>query len=433
MILFSSIITPRLQYIAGFVGKELTGQDIQITSDANAYNAYQGIRINYSNERIGADECWLKPHTLLFETDIREQPITCFEINGRKAFFKTEGDFHFDIFAASFYLLSRYEEYLPHQKDAYGRYDYQNSLAYRESFLNQPLVNYWIKDFRTIIEAKFPSFSLYPSSFTFIPTYDIDMAWSYNHKGWWRNFGGFINSMIKADGYRVKERFRVLSGKQKDPFDAYSWMNGLHERYELKPYYFFLVAEAKGKYDKNIRPSVQAMQELIYDHAIRYPIGVHPSWQSGDDATLIKEEKDRLSKITGSEILSSRQHYIRFILPDTFRLIIESGIRFDFSMGYGSINGFRASVASAFYWYDLPNEKQTELLLFPFCFMDANSFYEQQVTAEKALTEMLHYYRVVKEVNGLFTMIWHNTFLGTDKSFIGWKDIYEQFIKEVSA
>ena len=183
MILFSSIITPRLQYIAGFVGKELTGQNIQLTADADAYNAYHGVRINYSNERICSDECWLKPHTLLFEEHIREESITCFEINGRKAFFRTEGDFPFDIFAASFYLLSRYEEYLPHQKDAYGRYDHQNSLAYREGFLDQPLVNYWINDFRKIIEVKFPSFSRYHSSFTFLPTYDIDMAWSYKHKG----------------------------------------------------------------------------------------------------------------------------------------------------------------------------------------------------------------------------------------------------------
>jgi hypothetical protein len=259
------------------------------------------------------------------------------------------------------------------------------------------------------------------------------MAWSYKHKGWWRNLGGYVTSLIKADRNGIKERFKVLSGKQKDPFDAYSWMNGLHVKYKLKPYYFFLVAEKKGKYDKNIRPSLQAMQELIYDHAIRYPVGIHPSWKSGDNTSLIKKEIERLSKITGSQILSSRQHYIRFTLPATFHLLIESGIRFDFSMGYGSINGFRASVASAFYWYDLKNEKQTDLMLFPFCFMDANSFYEQKFTAEQALDEMRYYYKSVKEINGMFIIIWHNTFLGTDSSFIGWKSSYEQFIKEISA
>ena len=91
------------------------------------------------------DEIWIKPHTLLFEKNIAEQKIDCFEINSNKSFFKTEGDFPFDIFAASFYLLSRYEEYLPHQKDIYGRYAYENSLACKEGFLNQPLLIFGLK------------------------------------------------------------------------------------------------------------------------------------------------------------------------------------------------------------------------------------------------------------------------------------------------
>ncbi|HKZ65934.1 MAG TPA: hypothetical protein VJ111_06255, partial [Chitinophagaceae bacterium] len=135
--------------------------------------------------------------------------------------------------------------------------------------------------------------------------------------------------------------------------------------------------------------------------------------------------------ITNNRILSSRQHYIRFVLPETFRRLTENGIEFDFSMGYGSTNGFRASVSSPFYWYDLEKEKQTELILFPFCYMEANSFYEQKYTAQQALDEMRYYYDIVKSVNGTFIMIWHNQFLGTDKLYDGWKEVYEKFIKEV--
>ena len=137
-----------------------------------------------------------------------------------------------------------------------------------------------------------------------------------------------------------------------------------------------------------------------------------------------------MEEYTGNKVVSSRQHYIRFTLPETFRRLIDQGIQFDFSMGYGSINGFRASVASPFYWYDLEKEKQTALMLFPFCFMEANSFYEQKYSAQQALEEMRHYYKVVKSVNGTFIMIWHNHFLGTDKLYAGWREVYEQFIKE---
>ncbi len=179
-------------------------------------------------------------------------------------------------------------------------------------------------------------------------------------------------------------------------------MDELHQQYDLRPCYFFLVAEQTGKYDKNILPEKSALQSLIKKHKEKYSIGIHPSWQSGDDTSLLKKEIQILQTIADKEITISRQHYIRFTLPDTFRLLIDAGIKEDYSMGYGSINGFRASVASSFYWYDLEKEEQTNLLLHPFCYMEANSFYEQKMSSTEALEEMLHYLNEVKKVNGTY-------------------------------
>jgi len=438
VLIYSPTITSRLQYISDFSGKEIIGKLFDLTNDLNYYQQEKGAKINYSAERIEPNEFWLKPHSLLFEDRITEQFIQCFEVNNHKAFFKTDGDFAFDIFATCFYLLSRYEEYLPHQKDMYGRYAHENSLAYKEGFLDKPLVNIWLQHFKEALKQKFPSLTIHHalsgvegSPFTFLPTYDIDIAWSYKHKGLWRTLGGFMKSMIKGEWRQCQERIRVVRGKQKDPFDTYGWMNQLHEKYQLKPYYFFLLALKTSRYDKNISPGQKALQNLIKDHLIRYPVGIHPSWRSGDEHSLLKKETETLQAITGNKILSSRQHYIRFTLPETFRRLIDQGIQFDFSMGYGSINGFRASVASPFYWYDLEKEKQTSLMLFPFCYMEANSFYEQHFTAQQALEEMRHYYKTVKAVNGTFITIWHNHFFGFDKLFSGWKEVYEQFIREI--
>jgi hypothetical protein len=439
MLFYATSISPRLQYIISFIGKELQAEPIQITSSTDEFANYDGARINYTDSRINDREMWVKPHSLLFEKDIKEQRVECFEVIGNKAFFKTEGDFPFDILAASFYLLSRYEEYLPHTKDMYGRYAYENSLAYKEKFLHLPLVNIWLKGFIEVLKQKFSEFKFQNprlpipgSQLIFLPTYDIDIAWSYKHKGWRRNMGGLFRSLFKGEWSLINERIKVLRGKQKDPFDSFGWLNKLHEQYKLKPYYFFLIPEKRGRYDKNIPPSCKAMQHLIQDHVIRYPVGVHPSWKSGDSGLLLKEEIETLSKFNGTRIVSSRQHYIRFNLPDGYRRLTDNGIKFDFSMGYGSINGFRASIASPFYWYDLEKEIQTDLMLFPFCYMEANSFYEQKFSAGQALEEMRHYYSVVKSVNGYFIMIWHNSFLGTDKLYAGWREVYEQFIKEVS-
>ncbi|MGZ8557186.1 MAG: polysaccharide deacetylase family protein [Chitinophagaceae bacterium] len=433
MLIYTKFNNDRLQYIADFSGNQIIGRPFELTTDINYFQDFQTAKINYSTERIAANEFWLKPHTLLFENTISQQSIECFNVDGFKAFFKTEGDFPFDIFAASFYLLSRYEEYLPHQKDMYGRYAHENSLAFKEGFLNAPLINTWLKKFKELLNSQFPNSPLttHCSPFTFMPTYDIDIAWSYKNKGWWRTVGGLMQSFIKGNWQQLKERINVLQGKQPDPFDSYARLDQLQEQYKLKPHYFFLLAKKKDKYDKNISSRQKALQKLIADHVSKYPVGIHPSWQSGDEPPLLKREVDSLEAITGKKILTSRQHYIRFTLPETYRRLIENGIQSDYSMGYGSINGFRASVASPFFWYDLKKEMQTELMLYPFCYMEANSFYEQKISPQQALDEMRHYYQVIKQVNGTFIMIWHNHFLGTDKMYKGWKEVYELFLKEL--
>jgi hypothetical protein len=430
LLLYSHTITPRLRYIVDFVSKELFEEPIRITTDAKYYRTYTEPRINYSDEAFSEEEFFLRNTALLFETGIRPQPINCFDINFHSAFFETSGDFSFDIFAASFYLISRYEEYLPHEKDRYGRYAHTNSLAYREQFLSMPLVNIWLDDFKKALLHKFPSLSFKQAQFKCVLSYDIDMAYSYLHKGWVRTLGGFVRSFIDADWHAIAERWQVLRGKKKDPYDCFEWLDAWHLYCRVKPYFFFLVAKKTGWYDKNTSCDKKEFRDLIAYYANTYKVGWHPSWQSGDDHSVFKEEMEWLEVVAEKRILHSRQHYIRFTLPETFRQLADAGIKIDFSMGYGSINGFRASVCSSFYWYDLQKEMNTSLLLYPFCFMDANSVYEQKHTPQQAYNELIQYYECVKRYKGIFVPIWHNNILGTDARFTGWRQLFELFMKE---
>jgi hypothetical protein len=159
-------------------------------------------------------------------------------------------------------------------------------------------------------------------------------------------------------------------------------------------------------------------------------VGLHPSWQTGDDEELFESELEWMEDVTGRAIIHSRQHYIRFTLPDTFRTLTNLGIQKEFSMGYGTINGFRASVCSSFYWYDLEKDDPTTLMLYPFCFMDANAYYEQKFTPQQAYTELMQYYSTVKKLNGMLVTVWHNSILGTDSAFAGWREMFELFMKE---
>ena len=100
-------------------------------------------------------------------------------------------------------------------------------------------------------------------------------------------------------------------------------------------------------------------------------------------------------------------------------------------MGYGTVNGFRASTSHAYLWYDLEREESTSLRIHPFAYMEANSFYELRHSPEEALAEAKQLADEVKKVGGTFTTIFHNHMLGTDPMFNGWKEMYENFVAEV--
>ena len=430
-LIFSHSISPRLQYVVDFLSLYY-GHSFKLVYDPEKYSSSdEPCKINYGYQRLSENEIFIHSHALLFESTIRVVKIECFQKNNFKAFFKTEGEVGFDLFASIFYLLSRYEEYLPHRQDVYGRYAHQNAVAFKENFLHIPLINVWLEDFRNLLAERNTAFMIPHSKFSFLPTYDIDMAWSFRNKGFKRNFGGVLLLLLKAQFGKAAYRIKVWRQKTEDPYDAYNWLNELHRQYDLRPIYFFLAARTTGKYDKNIAVSHPEFRQLVESISSQFSIGLHPSWASGDIPSLLTWEKSTLEHISGQPITASRQHYIRLDVPSTYRKLIALGITHDHSMGYGSINGFRASVATPFYWYDLKNEEATKLLLHPFCFMDANAYYEQGLSADAALLELIQFYEAIRTVNGTMITIWHNSFLGTAKEFSGWRQAYARFVSIV--
>lgn len=427
MIIYSTHKTSRLQYISNILFEGAA----QITNDVLKFKNHQGIKINYSTELFVGNIFNIFPHSILFESIIKKQDDECFEYNGLKAFFKTNGDFPFDLFAASFYLITRYEEYLPHSKDEYGRYDHHNSLAYKEGFLKQPLINLWLKEFEKQITQKYSGFYFSKTNFKFIASYDIDIAYKYLGKGFLRNVLLLVKSLVQGNVNQLKEQARTLSGKIHDPFDVYYWLEELHNSKKISAIYFFLIPDRVKGYDKNIHPGKIRLQKLIKEISTSNEIGIHPSWQSNEDENLLKEEKNVLSSISQFQITKSRQHYIRLIFPQTYQSLIRSQLTDDYSMGYGSINGFRASYAKPFTWYDLSVEQETALTVHPFCYMDANAIFEEKITSIEALEEMNSYYNIIQSVNGECIFILHNHFLSNESEWSEWKNNYKNFLMNI--
>jgi hypothetical protein len=318
---------------------------------------------------------------------------------------------------------------LPHEKDMYGRYAHTNSVAFQNNFLHLPMVNLWLLEFEKICQQKVVDFKLMQSSFCFIPTYDIDIAFRYRYHALFRNIGGFFKDFITANVESITERALVYSGKTKDPFDVYDWLQEIHSTYQLKPVYFFLMAKKLKGYDRNIATTSFGFKKLIQKIVAKNKVGIHPSWQSDDDEKLLTEEIQTLQKVCKQSIIDSRQHYIRMDLPNTYRLLVQNKIANDYSMGYGSINGFRASYTLPFQWFDLEKNEITSLMVYPFCYMDANAFFEEKLSAEEAATSLQAYHDVVKKVNGTLITIYHNHFLTEQLQWLQWRNVYTEFLK----
>lgn len=425
MLVYTSHITPRINYIVQLL-HERWQIEAAVTDDKELFQQSNDVKLVYAGERIDATSFFIQSTGLLQQQDIRKQRINCFEWEGVKAFFKTDDDLGFDLFSAVFYLITRYEEYLEYEPDEYGRYAHWNALAWKEEFFQQPLIDSWLLKFEEKLKQRFSPLTTHHSPFSFLPTYDIDIAWSYKHKGLLKTIGALLKHPST-----IGKRFEVLRGKEKDPYDSYAWLQQLHEQYQLKPIYFFLLAKRNSEYDKNISPKKKPLQQLIRSTAAAATVALHPSTQSTVNPLLLKEEKETLQHITQTAITSTRNHYIQFHLPHSYRTLIAHGFTDEYSMGYGTVNGFRASTSNSFLWYDLEKEETTALRVHPFAYMEANSFYELHQSPEEALTELKQLCTAVQKVNGTFITIFHNHMLGTEPMFKGWREMYEKFVAEV--
>jgi hypothetical protein len=423
MLVYTPTITSRIEYIFQYIG-EITGLSIELTESVIRYSNTSSPKINYSSEKIEAHEYQIIPCGLLMEKGIHTVEIELNHSGPFPFFFESPGTFPFDLPAAIFYLISRYEEYLPFQPDIYGRYPQEDSLATKGKFLHRPLVDEWINDWTNQLKIFFPALSIQLPSFRFIPTYDIDIAWSYLHKGWIRNVGGALKNIST-----LPERIRVLREIEKDPFDCYEMLQQVHTKNAESPIYFFLVANKRSSLDKNINPNNKAFRQLIKKISSFAIVGIHPSVYSNTEKSALSAEKKVLEDICNKPIVQSRQHYLQYMLPHTYRALIKEGIAYDYSMGYGTINGFRASTSRSFLWYDLENESKTSLRIHPLAWMDANTYYENKFTAEEGFNELLKLYNIVKKIGGDFISVSHNHLLGNKSEWKNWPSLYEEFIK----
>lgn len=429
ILVYSSLLTKRLRYITQHILSDMLALKVHFTSNRDAFIAHDGAKINYSSCQF-ADELFFYPATLLFEKGIKAQQIKVTWYRDMPIFYRHQNnsDLPFDIFAASFFLISRYEEYLPHTRDAHDRYPAEESLAHRDNFLHLPVIDHWVIWLSNVLLRRYPNLPILRKRYKFIATYDIDIAYAYRHKGILRNLGGSLQSLRHSDAKaQLSERIRVLAGIDPDPYDTYQWQFDLQQQYQFRANYFFLVGEY-GIFDKNISANGLAYQRLIQSIADFYEVGIHPSYRAASSPNILADEIRCLADITKKEVKKSRQHYIKLNLPQTYQTLLDLGIDKDYTMGYPSQAGFRAGTASSFWFYDLSLETPTELRIFPFAVMDVTLQHYLNLSPEEATRTIEQLIAQTKAVKGVFCPIWHNHTLCNLHEWRGWREVYEQMI-----
>lgn len=433
MLVYSEKITSRFQYVSRLILDELLGINFQIVSSRDSFEKGTGPKLNYSSSNI-PDSVWIKPAGLLFETSIREQDIYAPAWKDKRVLFITgsEPDMPYDPFSAAFYMVTRYEEYLPHEVDEHGRYDPRDSFAYQNDFLDYPVVNCWALELGKLLKTKYPRLKLKKRSFRAILTIDIDQPFALAHKGILRTLSSVIQAPSRLGIYSGKERLKMVLGKLRDPYDTYEMLHRIHQQHNVESVYFFQVGKP-GKFDKNIKPSRRAYRKLITSFAKRTRVGIHPSYQSNENFDVLEKEYDILFDIIGKPVQRSRQHFLRLKFPDTYRNLIKLGITEDYTMGFASEPGFRAGIADPFYFYDLEKEEQTGLKIFPFQLMDGTLNQYKELEPEEALVKIEFFIKRVRSVNGIFMSLWHNSSLSEKGEWEGWSRVYLDMIKSLDS
>jgi hypothetical protein len=430
ILIYSEKSSPRLKYILNIIFKDVYGIDYTLTQSKEEFENSELPKLNYSIQRFHSG-LKISPAPILFEYGVKDHLI---EVNSHpqyfKLFFKNSGnEIPFDILAASFWLLGRYEEYLPFKPDELNRFDIKNSLAFQYDFIQIPLVNLWLEEFRKLLQAKF-SFRFKQHQFKYISTIDVDNAYKYKYKGLMRSLGGYLKSIIKYNPAEIRERNDVLFGDSTDPFDSYEFLLKNKEENKINILFFFLLGDY-GVNDKNHPANNKNFQALMKHLADYAKIGIHPSYRSNNNLNQLKIEINRLTNITHKEIVNSRQHFGVLKFPETYQSLLQAGISHDYSMGYGNYNGFRAGFCMPYNWYDLDAELETGLIVHPFCVIETTLKYNNSASPETAIKFAKPYIDEVKKYNGELVSIFHNDTLGTVPAWMGWKKVYQDFVNEV--
>ncbi len=431
LIIYSEKITSRFRYTCKLLFSSLLGLEIRLLNDKEEYLSTTLPKVNYSKNPLQSG-IFIQSANLLFETDIFEQEFQQQETEeGIPIFFLTgkNSQLPFDPLAASFYLLSRYEEYLPFIADEHNRFPAKEALLYKWGKLHIPVVNHYALMLGEILLQFYPRLEIKKQEYHFINSIDIDNAYAYLGKGLIRTAGGYLKDIISLNFSQLAARTRTLIGIQDDPYETFNYQLALQEKYNYRTIYFALFSQL-GQYDRSLSMHSSRLHKYLKSVNDFCEVGIHPSYKSNQWFTVLEDELKGLEEVLKMDVTKSRQHFLKLGFPQTYRNLLDMEITDDYTMGFAAETGFRAGICTPFRFYDLEMEVETPLTVHPFPFMDGTYIYYKRMKPDEAWNDIKSYIEVYRQHGGELIPVWHNRiFSEKEEEWRGWNKVFEEMIK----
>ena len=423
LLVYTQKQTSRLDYSFKHICTRILGLQVSFTSSIEAFIAHQGPKLSYGKQPMG-NELFIQSHGLLFQQGFEDLDISVVPWEDSIGFCGVgeKSALPFDVFSATFYLLSRYEEYLPHVKDELGRFPPQESLAFREGFLNQPVIDIWAYRFWDALKVHYPDLDNVSREYNVHHIVEASRPFEFSQRGFLRNFTGFCQDLFRLRLKRILLRSRVLLYVRKDPYDTFTWIINASKKNGAKLSVFFLLGEGFS-YTEDLNTKRKKVKLLVKQVADYTHVGLIFSFHSLLDALRLKREKKQWEELIHRSLQNTMSDQFKVGLPNTYRNILELEVRRDFSMLYDSGIGFRAGTCTPFLFYDLDYEIKTPLVVHPVC-GNTKSLYDlkeddQRIAIESVVEE-------VKKVNGTFSLVFSNRDFTSEKENRWWKEFFSK-------
>lgn len=160
-----------------------------------------------------------------------------------------------------------------------------------------------------------------------------------------------------------------------------------------------------------------------------WQIGLHQGIENWSYARQMKENKDKLEKLTGKRVFQCRQHWLKFSWNKTWKTQEKAGFKVDTTLAFNDRPGFRTGTAFCYHPWDFNGRTSFKIKALPTVFMDSHFYDYEAMDVLERQTAIKYWIDEIKRVGGEAAVIWHQRVFAPDYA---WGKGYEFVLKELS-